>query len=83
MELLTARQARQIAAKTINNTIVKNNVEYILKKIIKEANKGEFHIYINNAELEGNVNVEKITMEQMQELGYNVYLNSCIYKITW
>lgn len=83
MELLTARQARQISAKTIDNTIVKNNVEYILKKIIKEANKGEFHIYINNSELEGNVNVEKLTMEQMQELGYNVYLNSCIYKITW
>ena len=83
MELLTARQARQIAENTINNTFVKNNVEYLLKKIIKEANKGECHIYIKNTELDGNVNVEKITMEQIQKLGYNVYLHSCMYKITW
>jgi hypothetical protein len=83
MELLSAKQARQISEKNINNTFVKRNLEYILGKIVKEANKGELHIYINNSELEGDINVEKITMGQMQELGYNVYLNCCIYKITW
>ena len=44
MELLTAKQARQISEKNINNTFVKRNLEYILGKIVKEANKGELHI---------------------------------------
>ena len=83
MELLTARQARQIAENTINNTIVKNNVEYLLKKIIKNANKGECHTYIYKTELVGNISIEKITIEQIQKLGYNVYLNDDMYKITW
>lgn len=83
MELLSARQARQISENTINNTFVKNNLEYILEKIVKEANKGEYHTYISKAELCGNINVEKLTIEQLQKLGYNVYLNSYIFKITW
>ena len=83
MELLLARQARQIAENTINNTFVKNNLEYILKKIVKEANKGEYHTYINKTELVGDINTEKLTIEQIQKLGYNVYLNDDMYKITW
>jgi hypothetical protein len=83
MELLSARQAREMSEKNINNTFVKRNLEYILGKIVKEANKGELHIYINNTELVGDINVEKITMGHMQKLGYNVYLSCCIYKITW
>jgi hypothetical protein len=83
MELLTARQARQIAENTINNTFVKNNVEYINTKIIREAKKGECHTYVSKAELCGNVNVEKITIEQIQKLGYIVYLQGNLYKITW
>ena len=83
MELLSARQARQIAENAINNTFVKNNLEYILKKIVKDANKGEFHIYMYKTELVGDINIEKITIEQIQKLGYNVYLNGGMYKITW
>ena len=85
MELLSARQARQIVENknTINNTFVKNNLEYILKKIVKEAKKGECHTYINKTELVGDINAEKLTIEQIQKLGYNVYLNDDMYKITW
>lgn len=84
MELLSARQARQITENNVNNnTFIKNNLEYILKKIVKEAKKGEFHIYINKTELVGDVNIEKMTIEQIQKLGYNVYLNDDMYKITW
>lgn len=83
MELLTARQARQIAENTINNIFVKNNIEYINTKIKKEANKGECYTYVCKTELCGNINVEKITIEQIQKLGYIVYLHGIVYKITW
>ena len=74
MELLTAEQARQIS----KNTIIKNDIEYILQKIMKDANKGEYHIYISKAEL-----LETSSIDKIQELGYNVYLNGGMYKITW
>ena len=83
MELLSARQARQISENAINNTFVKRNLEYILGKIVKEANKGDFHIYIYKAEIAGNITIRKMTIEQIQKLGYNVYLNDDMYKITW
>jgi hypothetical protein len=84
MELLSAKQARQISEKnTINNTFVKNNLEYILEKIVKEANKGEYHIYISKSELSGKMTAEKMTIEQIQKLGYNVHLSNDMYKISW
>ena len=83
MELITGRQARQIAENTINNIFVKNNVEYIIKKIMKKAVKGELHTYIYKAELAGNTNIEKITIEKIQILGYNVCVIDDKYKITW
>lgn len=84
MELLSAKQARQISKEnTINNTFVKRNLEYIFEKIVEEANKGEYHIYIYEAEIAGNKTIEKMTIEQIQKLGYNVYLNDDMYKITW
>ena len=83
MELLSARQARQISiSKKTNNNLLKNNLEYILKKIVKEANKGEYHIYICKTELSGDI-IEKTAIEEIQKLGYNVYLNDDMYKITW
>lgn len=83
MELLSARQARQISENAINNTVVKKNLEYILEKIAKDANKGDFHIYIYRNKLFGDTNVEVMTIEQIRKLGYNVYLNDDMYKITW
>jgi hypothetical protein len=83
MELLSAKQARQISENNINNTFVNNNLKYILEKIVKEANKGEFHIYISEAEIAGNTSVSKMTIEQIQKLGYNVHLSNDMYKISW
>lgn len=83
MELLSARQARQISENAINNTFVKKNLEYILKKIVKEANKGDCHMYMYDTELVGDINIKKNTIKQIQKLGYNVYLNGGMYKITW
>lgn len=84
MELLSAKQARQISEKnTINNTFVKRNLEYILEKIVKEANKGEYYTYIHEAEIAGNPTISKMTIEEIQKLGYSVYLSGGIYKISW
>ena len=83
MELLSARQARQISENAINNTVVKKNLEYILEKIAKDANKGDFHIYIYRTKLSGDINVEVMTIEQIRKLGYSVYLIDDMYKITW
>ena len=83
MELLSARQARQISENAINNTFVKKNLEYILKKIVKEANKGDCHMYMYDNVLVGDINIKKNTIKQIQKLGYNVYLNGGMYKITW
>ena len=84
MELLSAKQARQISEKnTANNTFVKRNLDYILKKIVEEANKGEYHIYIYEVEIAGNKTIEKMTIEQIQKLGYSVYLSGDMYKISW
>lgn len=83
---ITAVQARQIAeANGANNAIVKLNVDYILKKVIKEANKGELHCYVSINELYGH-NPSPIifeTFEVIRDLGYKTF-NCCgMIKITW
>ena len=83
MELLTAKQARQISENVINNTFVKRNLEYILEIIKKEANKGDFHTYLSEGEIAGNITIRKMTIEQIQKLGYSVHLSNDMYKITW
>lgn len=85
MEILTAKQARQISENGINKIFVKNNVDYILDIITQEANKGECHTYISKSELSGKTTAEKMTIEQIQKLGYKVevYLGNSMYKITW
>ena len=85
MELLTAKQARQLAENGINKIFVQNNVDYILDIIKKEANKGEFHTYISKSELSGKITAEKMTIEQIQKLGYKVevYIGNSMYKIIW
>jgi hypothetical protein len=84
MELLSAKQARQISEEnTANNTFVKRNLECILEKIVEEANKGEYHIYIYEVEIAGNKTIEKMTIEQIQKLGYSVYHSGDLYKISW
>ena len=85
MELLTAKQARQLAENSINNIFVKNNVNYILDIIKQEANKGECHTYISKSELSGKTTAEKMTIEQIQKLGYKVevYIGNSMYKIIW
>lgn len=83
MEPFTAKQARQLAENCINKIFVKNNVDYILDIIKEEANKGEFHTYISKSDISGKMTAEKMTIEQIQKLGYEVCLCCGTYKITW
>ena len=48
MELLTAKQARQLAENGINKIFVQNNVDYILDIIKKKQTKeNSTHTYLN------------------------------------
>ena len=86
---ITAVQARQIAERNgANNAIVKLNVDYILDKIIKEANKGELHTYISTNELGGQDFIIQKTFSELDKLGYitvseDFDKNSKLYKVTW
>ena len=84
---MTAVQARQIAeANGANKYMVKANVDYILEKIIKEANKGELHTYISTDELIGHTPSPIIfeTFEIIRNMGYKTFgCSSTIIKITW
>lgn len=88
---ITAVRARQIAEVAgTNSTIVKLNVDYILEKIIKEANKGELHVYISSSELRGHIqdSIIQETFSELHKLGYNAISadfvnNSKLYKVTW
>lgn len=88
---ITATQARQIAeANGVNKFTVKSNIDYILEKIIKEANKGELHTYISTNELNGDDFAIQKTFAELGKLGY-FYIavgddfdnNSKLYKVTW
>lgn len=86
---ITAVRARQIAESNgANNVVVKLNVDYILQKIIKEANKGELHTYISTNELNGDDFVIQKTFTELGKLGYIAVSadfgnNSKLYKVTW
>lgn len=86
---IAAVQARQIAeAYGVNKFTVKSNIDYILEKIIKEANKGELHTYISTNELNGNDLTIQKTFTELGDLGYIVVSadfdnNSKLYKVTW
>jgi hypothetical protein len=86
---ITALQARQIAERnSANNAIVKLNIDYILEKIIKEANKGELHTYISTNELNGDDFAIQKTFTELGKLGYiavnaDFDNNSKLYKVTW
>ena len=86
---ITAVQARQIAeANGANKFTVKLNIDYILEKIIKEANKGESHVYISSGELKGDDSTIQKTFSELGKLGYNTVStdfvnNSKLYKVTW
>lgn len=88
---ITAVQARQIAeANGVNKFTVKSNIDYILEKIIKEANNGEMHTYISTNELNGDDLVIQKTFAELGKIGY-FYIavgtdfdnNSKLYKVTW
>ena len=86
---ITAVRARQIAESNgANNVVVKLNVDYILRKIIKEASKGELHTYISTNELSGNDLTIEETFCELSNLGYIAVSadfdnNSKLYKVTW
>lgn len=86
---ITAVQARQIAeANCVNKFTVKSNIDYILEKIIKEANKGELHTYISTNELNGDNFAIQKTFTELGKLGYiavgaDFNNNSKLYKVTW
>lgn len=86
---ITAVQARQIAeANGVNKFTVKSNIDYILEKIIKEADKGELHVYISSGELKGDDSTIQKTFSELGKLGYNTVSNdfvnnSKLYKVTW
>lgn len=89
MNKISAVQARRIAeANGVNKFMVKSNIDYILEKIIKEANKSELHTYISTNELNGDDFTIQKTFTELGKLGYTVVSadfgnNSKLYKVTW
>lgn len=85
---ITAVQARQISeANVANNFLVKSNIDYILERVIKEANKGELHLYVAGDKLGGNEFIIQQTFIELRKLGYTAFNissdNDNMYKIAW